>query len=381
MKIFKLPDLGEGLPDAIIREWFVKVGDVVEKDQPMVAMETAKVLVDVPVPFSGKIVKLFGDVGDTIDTGNPLVGFEGESDNDSDDAGTVVGNIESADDRLQETKAVEPQESQKKKIVKATPAVRMLAKQLGVDLNTVEVAGYHVTAEDVKRAAAPVSSASRPSAVQTLSLSGDFTPLSHIRRAMAISMEHARQQVVPASIMEDANLSRWQDRQDITLRILRAMAVACQQAPRLNSYYDGMQMVFRYNEVVNVGIAVDTEQGLYVPVLKDVCNRDDASLRADIDRFKQQARERSIPQEDLKGATILMSNVGAIAGQYAVPVVTPPMVAIVALGRIKQTLALENGQVVSHPLMPISLTFDHRPITGGEAARFLRVMIDELEKP
>ncbi len=376
MKIFKLPDLGEGLPDAVIREWSVKPGDMLVKDQPMVAMETAKALVDVPAPFSGKVVKLFGAVGDTIDTGNPLIGFEGVGAEEPEDAGTVVGSIDSAADTVQENLVVAQKTPAPSSVrVKATPAVRMLAKQLGVDLTTVHASGDSISAEDVKRAANRVSES------RDTKLSGNFTPLPSVRRAMAISMEHARQQVVPASIMEDANLSAWQEKQDITLRIIHALAVACQQVPLLNSYYDGMQMALQYNKQVNVGIAVDTEQGLYVPVLKDVANRDAGDLRADINRFKQQARERSIPQEDLKGATILMSNVGAIAGQYAVPVVTPPMVAIVAMGRIKETVVLEKGKPLVHPLMPISLTFDHRPITGGEAARFLRAMIAELEKP
>lgn len=374
MKIFKLPDLGEGLPDAIIREWSVKVGDTVKKDQPMVAMETAKALVDVPCPFAGKIEKLFGEVGDTIDTGNPLVGFEGEASNENDDAGTVVGNIESAETSLQENATTAQCAKARTTSIKATPAVRLLAKQLGVDLSTVKSQGDKITIDDVKRAA---NLQTKP---ENNDLSGTLKPMSNIRRAMAVNMEHARQQVVPASIMEDANLKNWQSKQDITLRIIRAIATACQAHPQFNDYYDGMKMATQRNERINIGIAVDTEHGLFAPVLKDVTNRDDASLRADIDRFKQQAQERSIPSDDLKDATIVMSNVGAIAGQYAVPVVTPPMVAIIAFGRIKQTVALEDGQLVNHPLMPISLTFDHRPITGGEAARFLRTMIESLEK-
>lgn len=143
MKIFHLPDLGEGLPDAIIREWYVKEGDEVKTDQPIVSMETAKALVDVPAPFDGKIEKLFGQADDTILTNHPLIGFEGEADNqektygtnntENTDAGTVVGNIEVSDQVLSEN-ATGVQVQQTNSLYKATPAVRMLAKQLGVNL-------------------------------------------------------------------------------------------------------------------------------------------------------------------------------------------------------------------------------------------------------
>lgn len=377
MKIFNLPDLGEGLPDAIIREWHIKVGDTIKTDQLMVAMETAKALVDVPAPFGGKVEKLFGNVGDTIDTGQPLIGFEGEGGAEQkQDKGTVVGSIETSG-TIQETASSLHTATRSENAIKATPAIRMLAKQLGVDLARLTVAGEHITAEDVKHAAKSESTVEPQS-----KLSGDVTKLSGVRRAMALSMTKAHREIAAATIMDDADLHAWVDGQDITLRFLRAMTAACQEVPMLNNYYDGQRMGYQENKHINIGIAVDTPHGLYVPVLKDVANRSDKSLREDIDRFKKQAQDRSILQTDLQDATILMSNVGAIAGNYAAPLVTPPMVAIVAFGRIKNSVVADSqGNIAVHRTISLSITFDHRPVTGGDAARFLKTLILELEKP
>ncbi|OGO90127.1 MAG: branched-chain alpha-keto acid dehydrogenase subunit E2 [Coxiella sp. RIFCSPHIGHO2_12_FULL_42_15] len=378
MKLFNLPDLGEGLPDAIIREWYVKVGDEINTDQPMVAMETAKALVDVPAPFNGKVEKLFGNPGDTMDTGQPLIGFEGADDaSQQQDKGTVVGSIETSGTIQEMTSRALTGSPSTGSTVKATPAVRMLAKQLNVDLNQITPQGSHITVEEVKQAAKIAAPAMTPAPM----LNGEVTPLSGVRRAMALSMARAHQEIASASIMDDADLSAWDNQQDITLRLLRAMAAACKAVPMLNYFYDGQRMAYQENKNINIGIAVDTPHGLYVPVLKDVGNRSDQALREDINRFKKQAQDRSIPASDLQGATILMSNVGAIAGNYAAPIVTPPLVAIVAFGRIKNTVVADKkGEIAVHPMISISITFDHRPVTGGDAARFLKALTTELEK-
>src|SRR3990167_7768796 len=153
MKIFKLPDLGEGLPDPIIRQWHVKEGDAVKKDQPIVAMETAKALVDVPAPFDAKIEKLFGNVDDVVETGKPLIGFEGESNEmEKKDTGTVVGKIESSEKIISNTQFSNTGKTSDLTI-KATPAVRALAKKLNVDLTTIQYTGDRITADDVEKAA------------------------------------------------------------------------------------------------------------------------------------------------------------------------------------------------------------------------------------
>lgn len=379
MKVFKLPDLGEGLPNAEIREWYVKVGDEVKLDQPLVAMETAKALVDVPSPYTGVIEKLFGNPGDTIDTGQPLIGFVGEETVATNkDAGTVVGAIEAGEKVIKEsaTGVIAAKNTDTNRI-KATPAVRMLAKQLAVDLATIKPSqGDTITADDVKNAANLSNTKTSKSSV----INGELIALSNVRQAMVQSMTESHQHVVPVTLMDDADLHAWKDKEDVTVRIIRAIQSACETVPMLNAYFDGNKLAYKINKEINVGIAVDTPHGLYVPVLKDVAHSDDASLREKIERFKKQAKDRSFPKEDLQGATILFSNFGTFAGKYANPIILPPMVAIVGVGRARDAVVPDNGQPAVHRIMPLSITVDHRAVTGGEAARFLKALIDSLQK-
>lgn len=381
MKLFKLPDLGEGLPDAEIREWYVKVGYTVKVDQPLVAMETAKALVDVPAPFDGKIEKLFGNVGDIIKTDAPLIGFMGAEENHHlrKDSVTVVGAIEESETLLQETASTIS--SQKKNThktrFKATPSVRMLARKLGVDLSTVIPKGEIITAKDVKKSANKMTQVSASSHEL---LTGNFIELSQVRRAMALSMTQSHQKVVPVTLVDDADLSAWQTKQDMTVRLIRAIQIALIHEKIINAYFDFEKMVFQFNEFINIGMAVDTAYGLYVPVLKDVAHQEDARLRANINRFKEQAKEHRIAQEDLQGATFVLSNFGVLSGRYANPVIIPPMVAILGVGKARYEVVPEAGKPALHLILPLSITIDHRAVTGGEAARFLKRIIDELKK-
>ncbi|MES2204478.1 MAG: dihydrolipoamide acetyltransferase family protein [Pseudomonadota bacterium] len=373
MKTFRLPDLGEGLPEAIIREWYVQVGDEVQIDQTIVAMETAKALVDVPSPFAGKIEKLFGKADDTIKTGDPLIGVEGEE-----DAGTVVGNIETSDKILQESAAGISVKAQSA-AHKATPAVRMLAQQLGVDLADVKYSGTIITAEDVKKTANLFQQNTIPALnVQFTDTVESLTPT---RRAMVMSMTQSHQHIVPVSISDDADIHDWVGKQDTTVRLLRAVQAGCEAVPITNAYFDGQQMVYQLHKNINIGIAVDTEHGLFVPVLKDVANQSNEALRETINRFKQQARDKALPAQDLKNATIMLSNFGTIAGRYANPIIVPPMVAIVGIGSAREKVVAHNGAPAVRRILPISITVDHRLVTGGEAIRLLHTIMVELAKP
>lgn len=373
MKVFHLPDLGEGLPDAIIREWYVTVGDKVSTDQPMVAMETSKALVDVPAPFSGTIERLFGQAGDTILTEQPLVGFEGEAE----DAGTVVGNIERSNILLNEDAAgIKTQSCQAQ--YRATPAVRMLAKQLGVDISKVKHTGNHITAEDVKREAKTFQSLVSPLQV---TFSDSVQSLPPARRAMVMSMTQSHQHIVPVSISDDADIHDWEGKQDVTVRLLRAVQAGCETVPIANAYFDGQQMVYETHTHINVGIAVDTPHGLFVPVLKDIANKSNEELRSTINRFKAQARSKSLPAEDLKDATIMLSNFGTIAGRYANPIIVPPMVAIIGIGSARDKVVAHQGKPAVRHILPVSITVDHRLVTGGEAVRLLEAVMRSLAKP
>ncbi|MEA9659452.1 dihydrolipoamide acetyltransferase family protein [Xanthomonas campestris pv. raphani] len=480
-KNFHLPDLGEGLPDATIVEWFVKEGDPVRLDDPLVSMETAKAVVEVPSPFSGTVVKLAGAAGDVITTGAVLAQFaldasqpqradgqdtghghghgapaaaptpstgesaagpttrvvasdeggeiaDADSDGGRDDAGTVVG-------AMQSSNAVQSEQAIAVGGVRAMPVVRALARKLRVDLTQVRATGPDgtVTLADVKQAAAagtaqavrgaviaPIGGAAaaslggdhgqRPAAAGTTSpqasnttrtadqarstlsasgkpmrtqspgtlVKGQPEQLKGVRRNMARVMADAHSKVVPTTLNDDADLHAWQPGNDVTVRLVRGIVRACQAVPALNAWFDGEALSRTLHPQVDIGIAVDTEEGLFVPALRNADMLDAHGIRESINRLRQQVENRSIAASELSGYTISLSNFGMFAGRYATPVVVPPCVAIVAAGRARYQLTPVMGGVETHKVMPLSLTFDHRAATGGEAARFLRALLDDL---
>ncbi|WP_330948117.1 dihydrolipoamide acetyltransferase family protein [Thermomonas sp. LB-4] len=441
-KKFLLPDLGEGLPDATIVEWYVKEGDVIRLDENLVSMETAKAVVDVPSPVSGKVLKLAGGPGDVIVTGTMLAEFEidpslpqraeGQDTGhhhgpshaapepaapapataakaEPEDAGTVVG-------AMQVGNAVVAEAAVAVGGVKAVPAVRATARKLGVDLTRVRASGPDgtVTMDDVKRAAAdgsakpgaapapraaaPMQAAAAPAAAaqrSTLSqsgkpmrtqppgvaASGQPEQLKGVRRNMARVMADAHAKVVPTTLCDDADLHAWLGKQDITARLVRAIVVACKTVPALNAWFDGEALSRTLHPNVDIGIAVDTDDGLFVPALRNADMLDARGIREGINRLRAQVEARSLPASELSGYTISLSNFGMFAGRYATPVVVPPCVAIVGAGKLSHDVVAVIGGIEVHRRMPISLTFDHRACTGGEAARFLKALLDDMALP
>ena len=453
-KKFLLPDLGEGLPDATIVEWYVKVGDVIRLDENLVSMETAKAVVDVPSPVSGKVLKLAGNAGDIVVTGSMLAEFEVDASlpqraegqdtghhhgpvggpsgpnapaiaaeaapTKSADAGTVVGAMQVGD-------AVVAQAAVAVGGVKAMPAVRAMARKLGVDIARVAPSGTDgtVTMDDVKRAAADgslllpspsgrgaggegqpaahhphpnplppagegarahrstLSQSGKPMRTQPpgVAASGQPEQLKGVRRNMARVMADAHAQVVPTTLVDDADLHAWLGKQDITARLVRAIVAACKAVPALNAWFDGGNLTRTLHPHVDLGIAVDTDDGLFVPALRNADMLDGNGVRAAIKRLRAQVEDRSIPSSELSGYTISLSNFGMFAGRYATPVVVPPCVAIIGAGKLSHDVVAVMGGIEVHRRMPISLTFDHRAATGGEAARFLATLLDDLSQP
>ena len=442
-KTFHLPDLGEGLPDATIVEWLVKEGDSIKLDAPLVSMETAKAVVEVPSPYTGKVLKFHGAAGDVINTGAALAEFEldpkakqraenaagshhapppvaAENKSDSpkaaeetvelrEDEGTVVGAVSSSNEVRNEAAASVGG-------VKAVPAVRAMAKKLKVDLAQVPPtgAGGVVTMQDVKNAAAsgtaPIgvasASAPAPAAVRSappatasqrstvsqsgkpmrttppsVSASGQPEQLKGVRRNMARVMADARDRVVQTTIVDDADLHQWLGKQDITARTVRAIVAACKAEPALNAWFDDANLSVTRHPHVDLGIAVDTPDGLFVPALRNADMLDARGLREGINRLRAQVEDRSIPASELTGYTISLSNFGMFAGRYGTVVVVPPCVAIVGVGKLSHDVVAVIGGIEVHRRLPISLTFDHRACTGGEAARFLKAILDDLALP
>ncbi|MBU6417459.1 MAG: 2-oxo acid dehydrogenase subunit E2 [Xanthomonadaceae bacterium] len=474
-KTFHLPDLGEGLPDATIVEWLVKEGDSVKLDAPLVSMETAKAVVEVPSPFTGKLLKQHGAAGDVIVTGAALAEFELDpkakqrADNaagghhhapaepakgagtpvpvngdkviasdeggeikkggtaDREDEGTVVGAMVSSNQVIVEQAASVGG-------VKAVPAVRAMARKLKVDLTRVAPsgAGGVVTMQDVKNAAAagiasllspsgggarsagaehrgvgsrdavPSSALRTPSpggrreeqrstvsqsgkpmrtTPPTVAATGQPEQLKGVRRNMARVMAQAHAEVVQTTIVDDADLHQWLGKQDITSRTIRAIVAACKTEPALNAWFDGQNLTLTKHPHVDLGIAVDTPDGLFVPALRNADMLDARGLREGINRLRAQVEDRSIPASELTGYTISLSNFGMFAGRYGTVVVVPPCVAIVGVGKLSHDVVAVIGGIEVHRRLPISLTFDHRAATGGEAARFLKAILDDLALP
>ena len=475
---FHLPDLGEGLPDATIVEWHVKVGDTIRLDDNLVSMETAKAVVDVPSPVSGKVLELGGAAGDVIDTGAVLAVFEvdpsqpqraegqdtghhhgarpagkgvgapdpapddrvvasteggaiergggappedkSEPGGERTDSGTVVGAMQASD-------AVHAEAAISVGGVKAMPAVRALARKLKVDLSRVRGSGADgvVTMADVKRAAAdgsataagtqplpparageggeratraggspapaarapdqrtPLSASGKPMRTRPpgAGASGQPEQLKGVRRNMARVMADAHAKVVPTTLVDDADIQDWTPGNDMTARLVRAICAAAAAVPALNAWFDGDTLTRTLHPQVDLGIAVDTADGLFVPALRNADLLDARGVRAAVDRLRAQVEDRSIPASELSGHTISLSNFGMFAGRYATPVVVPPTVAIVAAGRGRHQIMPVVGGFESRRVVPMSLTFDHRACTGGEAARFLRALLDDLALP
>ena len=406
---FKLPDLGEGLPEAEIVAWHVAEGDSIKTDDLLVSVETAKAVVEVPSPYTGTISRLHAKAGDVVETGAPLVDFDEGSVGESakrkpepekaqpaasddagqqrSDAGTVVGNVMSSDDVLQETAIAGGGRRRGGGRVKATPAVRAEAKRQGIDLAEVTPSGRNgqVTQADLERFQEQSRQRSRPAAkpkaLKQPTVSGQSEPLRGPRRAMAQSMTRSRDEVALCTLFDDADIHEWLNKRDFTPRILRSVVAGCAAESALNGFYDAENVSRQLESRVDIAMAVDTGEGLIVPVIRGVERKSLDEIRAAVAQMKEATLNRTVAPRDMVNYTITVSNFGMLAGRYATPLMVPPTVAIVGTGKLQHDVVAVMGGIEVHRRIPLSLSFDHRCVTGGEAARFLAAMIEDLEKP
>ncbi len=347
-RVFSLPDLGEGLEEGTIVAWLVSPGDRVALNQPLVEIETAKAVVEVPSPFAGRIATLHGEQDDNVPVGAPLVTFEIE---ETGTAGAAV------------------------REVKATPPVRRLAKELGVDLTSLSGAGPggRITDEDVRAAAG--SSAAAPGTRRV-----ELTP---VRRAIATNLEKqtAIPQVTTFRTLDCTSLEEL--RTELSVSPLPVtVAALCRtvaEHPLLNAGWGGDHIVMRSE--VNVGLAADTERGLVVPVLKSAQDLGILAIAERIRSLAEAARGGTLHPEDLAGATIAVSNTGSYGSQAGTPLLSPGTAVTMALGVIEQRALVVEGRVEARPAATLSLTFDHRVLDGAAAGRALTYLVELLQSP
>lgn len=383
---FKLPDVGEGITEGEIVSWRVEVGQKVSEHQALVDVETDKAMVELPSPVAGTVRELRGAPGEVVPVGSVLALIEEEktaavAEPAKPAAVGVVGELEEAEES---PGATEPESGPP-----ILPRDRKLAAELGIDLRLVRGSGPagRVTEEDLQKTAGAGEPAAEPEV--------ERVPLRGVRRIMAKTMVASASSSVQATIMEQADgfaLQQLRSRETAIAAeygvrltwlpfIVKALTLALDHFPLLNSTYDPNREEILQHRQVNLGFAVDTPDGLLVPVLRDVRSLSILELAEALQNLTQRARERKISPAEFKGGTFTVSNYGALGGIWGTPVINPPEVAILGVGRIEETPVVRDGAVTARPVIPLSLTFDHRFIDGATAQRFLNDLVRHLVDP
>lgn len=399
---FRLPDIGEGIAEATIVEWLVKEGDAVRADQVILKIETDKAVADIPTPVSGTILKLNYSKGDTVNVGAVLCVI-GESGEKASYKSKVVKE-EVFEKRVE--RVVEKKENNSFGKILASPAVRKVASEKGIDLGKVQGTGPdgHIIMSDLDRSGFTEVT----KIVETPSSSGinkqrkydmfgyvERVPLKGIRKVIAQNMIKSLTQSAQVTAMEDINVDKlWELRQKekehfaiegvkLTFMpfIVKAVVKALQKHHKVNSSLEGDNIVLK--KYYNIGIAVQTDEGLIVPVLKIVERKNVSEIAKEIEALAEKCRNRTIDTMDLKGSTFTITNYGSVGGTYATPIINPGEAAILGTGRIFDRVVIDEktGKVRNAKILPISLTFDHQILDGAEATEFIETLKSFLENP
>jgi pyruvate dehydrogenase E2 component (dihydrolipoamide acetyltransferase) len=366
--VVKLPDIGEGIAEGEIIRFLVKVGDFVEKYQPLAEVMTVKVNVEIPSPVSGRVVKLLAEPGQVLKVGEPFIEIETQEAVEEKPAEAVkVAAIPSKPESM-------PHAGE----VLATPAVRKLAKELGVDLSKVVGTGPggRILEEDVRRAAASAETR---------------IPMKGLRRMIAERLVQAKSRAALVTVFEEVDAGQIvevrnelrQQRQDLKITymplIMKAIVAAVEEVPSVNGWVDDDREEVVLSKEVNIGFAVDTPSGLLVPILKNVEKKDVWTLAREVEELAEKARQGKLGLEDVRGGTISISNYGALNSLSGTPIVNYPEIAIVGVGRVEKKPVVRDGQIVVGNMMQIAVTFDHRAVDGGTMAAFVNALKKHIE--
>ena len=374
---FKLADIGEGIVEGEVSKWYVKVGDVVKENQPLVEIITEKVTVELPSPADGTITKIGPDAGKIVKVGEVIVVI--------DDGKEGKGIEESSEDVIEvEKKDIIIEKNKSNKII-ATPAVKRLAKEMGVDINRVvgtEEEG-RITEKDVKL----YSKLEVQSNEERIAFRGT-------RRTIAERLSESSNRVVQAWIMEEIDMTNVTElknklketsSEEIKLTYMpffvKAVIRSLKSSPRINASLDEEKEDIVIKKDYNIGIATDTEQGLLVPVIKKAQGKDIITIAKEIEELSREAKKGELELADTQGGTFTITNIGAIGGISSIPIVNYPEVAILAINKIMKKVVLWEGEIVARDRVYLSLSFDHRVLDGADVARFLNSIRKCLEEP
>ena len=351
---FKLPDLGEGLTEGEVAKWLVAEGDEIEEDTPLVEIQTDKTTVEIPSPAAGKVARILVAEGDVVPVGTVLV---------------VIGDGPVASTHTPVAPISDMSEGQSPgpvQRVQATPLVRKIAQELGVDVATLTPTGPggRVTEDDVRNAAGATSTDGRREKVRG------------VRRQVVEHLTRAHHEVPAVTYVEECDFSNV-DLKLLLPTVLKATAAALQEFPELNARLERDEIV--YLDRYDLGIAVQTDQGLLVPVVRDCNTREVEELRADVAALADRARAGTLTAEELRGSTFTVTSAGKLAGLFVTPLVNYPEVGILGVHRIGPRAVVREGEVVVRPMGTISVTFDHRVVDGARAAAFTLAVIDRLQ--
>lgn len=430
---FLLPDLGEGLVEAELIRWLVKPGEVVKESQPMAEMQTDKALVEVPSPWAGTITELCGKEGDIIKVAAVLVRYGGTAAaaksapvaaaaatksapscvsaqvaSATEDQGTVVGSMQGTLNVSSRFARRESEHEVAKVAGKAlaTPAVRRIARELSIDINTVGGTGRggRVTATDVASSAnAPKTIGTGAFVARAVPAPANLPPVDKdgiskripfrgMRRKIAEALARSVQTAVHFTAMDEADVTQLDvkrreysrvigEKMSMLPFVMIAVCRALRTFPSLNANVDDAANEILIKGVINLGVAVDTDSGLMVPVIRDADRLSAVELGKSIRTLAAKCKDRSISREESLGGTFTISNVGSYGGMFATPIINYPEVAILAAGRARERVLVKDGKFYAGLVLPLSISCDHRVVDGAEAVRFLNEVIRLLENP
>jgi pyruvate/2-oxoglutarate dehydrogenase complex dihydrolipoamide acyltransferase (E2) component len=360
---FKLPDLGEGLTEGEIARWLVAEGDEIAEDAPLVEIATDKTTVEIPSPAAGIVSQILVAEGDVVPVGTVLVVIGGAPSGERPPRAA-----EPASNTVVQAPAPHPGRLQ------ATPLVRRVAKELGVDVASVRPTGPggRVTEDDVRAAAGLAGNAVLPAT------EGRREKVRGVRRQIVEHLTRAHREVPAVTYVEECDFSNV-DLKLLLPTVLRATAAALKEYPELNARLEGDEIV--HLDRYDLGIAVQTDAGLVVPVVRGCDTRSVDELRADVDALAEKARAGTLDPQELRGSTFTVTSAGKLAGLFVTPLVNHPEVAILGVHRIGPRPVVRDGEVVVRPMGNVSVTFDHRVVDGARAAQFTLAVIETLQAP